>query len=87
VRVNRQPPKEEADMIATCKKFWHDYVERLIDHNVYRPVEEPEEPMEAIAADVEQIVTRIRRKFAAPEVRIRMDDSDSSDDGVVDGDL
>jgi hypothetical protein len=85
VRVNRQTPKEEADMIATCKQFWHDHVERLINHSVYRPVVEPEEPMEAIAADVEQIVSRIRKKFAAPEVGVRVDDPESSDSDSIDG--
>jgi hypothetical protein len=42
--------------------------------------------MEAIAADVEQFVSRIRKKFAAPpEVRMRVEDSESSDSDSIDG--
>jgi hypothetical protein len=65
VRVDRQTPEAEADMIKTLKTFWHVYVQSIIDPDVFVRVEEPEEPMEDIASDAEKLFSRLRRKMGA----------------------
>ena len=89
-RVTRQSAEDEANMIDTCRNFWHTYVERLVDPGLFRPVEELPETLGAIVSDAEKvmegIVARLKENISRKRQLTDSSDLTTAKKPCLDGD-